>query len=93
MNSSSNYKQDNAAGVYKMVIVVHSYGVFGWCMRALRTLFSYHISLLSALTVMFIVVSVHALLMLLFRVRTKLTKLVSVTVHHFKLNSVAIIHC
>jgi hypothetical protein len=52
MNSSSNYKQDYAAGVYEMVIVVLLYGVFGWCMRALPTLISYHTSLLSALMVM-----------------------------------------
>jgi hypothetical protein len=43
---------------------------------------------------MFIVTSVHALAILLWRVRTKLTKLVSIgAAHHFKLILVAIVHC
>jgi hypothetical protein len=154
VDSSGNHKQDHAAGIYEMVmiallvIVVLSYGVFGWCMRALCTVIGYHTSLLSAMMVMgalllsrrvrtevngacgydtvalvtigvvscavfgwcmralctllcyhtslvtvFIVTSVHALVMLLWRMRTKLTKLVSIGAHHFNLFLVAIIHC
>jgi hypothetical protein len=54
---------DHVAGVYEMVmvvllvIVVLSYGVFGWCMRALCTLIGYHTSLLSAITVMALLLS------------------------------------
>jgi hypothetical protein len=41
-----------------LVIVVLSYGVFGWCMRALCTLIGYHNSLLvSAMTVMALLLS------------------------------------
>jgi uncharacterized membrane protein YdfJ with MMPL/SSD domain len=63
VHSSGNHKQDHAAGVYEMVmvallvIVVLLYGVFGWCMRALCTLIGYHNSLLSAMTVMALLLS------------------------------------
>ena len=73
-----------------VTIVVMSCAAYGWCMRALCTLICFHTSFV----IMFIVTSVHALAMLLWRVRTKLTKLVSIgAAHHFKLILVAIIHC